>query len=270
MILRRGSVGPEVLSWQSFLRAQGYSAVQVDSVFGVATETATIAFQRSAGLTPVGVVGPDTLRATTPPSSAPAAPAAPPSSARLSAAGRALIKGFEGLVLTAYPDGKTAGGAQLYSVGYGHNGVPQGTTITRAQADAYFDGDVARFEKAVASATPRAEPHQFDAMVSLSYNIGTEAFKASTVARRHASGDFHGAADAFELFNKETKGGVLVVSAVLVARRERERDVYLHGYGGGAGAPSSGLPSTASGGKTLLWGIAGVIAVLAMIGGKWR
>lgn len=57
MTLRRGSRGAEVTAWQSFLRSVGH-AVAVDGVFGSGTEQATIAWQRSRGLEPDGVVGP--------------------------------------------------------------------------------------------------------------------------------------------------------------------------------------------------------------------
>ena len=138
---------------------------------------------------------------------------------RLSEAGRRLIQSFEGLSLKAYPDG--AG----YSIGYGHYGAQAGDVISPAEAEALFDRDVARFEDAVAKAAPGALQHQFDAMTSLAYNIGAGAFATSTVAARHRAGDFAGAADAFLAFTKA--GGV--DDSRLVARRKRERAIYLGG-----------------------------------------
>jgi lysozyme len=188
--------------------------------------------------------------------------------ARLSAQGRALIKRLEGCVLTAYPDGQNADHSPRYSIGYGHNGVAKGATITRAEADRLFDVDAVKYETAVAKACPVATAPQFDAMTSLSYNIGTDGFTRSTVARRHAAGDTTGAADAFLMWDKETKNGVLVQSKVLEARREIERDIYLHGYGGrpaesgGGPAPVASAPSSA--GKAsmlpLLLALAGGVA----------
>jgi lysozyme len=138
---------------------------------------------------------------------------------KLSESGKNLIKGFEGLSLTAYKD------ADGYSIGYGHFGAVPGETITRARADELFDQDVRKFETAVSYTTPSATQAQFDAMVSLAYNIGTGGFASSTVARLHNMGDFQGAADAFRMWNK-SQGAV---HQGLVARREKERSFYLGG-----------------------------------------
>ena len=102
---------------------------------------------------------------------------------RASANGRELIKSFEGLRLEAYPDGAS------YSVGYGHNGVAAGTRITREEADALFDADLQRFEDAVNAGTRPSPPSQgqFDALVSLAYNIGVGAFNQSTLLQRYLS-----------------------------------------------------------------------------------
>lgn len=179
---------------------------------------------------------------------------------RLSDNGRALIKSFEGLSLTAYPDTKKG-----YSIGYGHFGAKPGDVITRAEADRLFDQDAVKYEAAVSYTTPTALQHEFDAMVSLAYNIGTGdveggkgGFAGSTVARMHVMGDTASAADAFRLWNKSDGA----VNPVLVKRREKERDVYLHGFGGSSpyvppspagapsappvSAPSSGWPSASS------------------------
>lgn len=88
-----------------------------------------------------------------------------------------LIKHHEVLRLQAYPDG---GG---YSVGYGHHGVPAGTAITEAEAEALLRQDLPARERAVEALGASLEQNQFDALVSLCYNIGTGAFAGSTVAR---------------------------------------------------------------------------------------
>lgn len=161
---------------------------------------------------------------------------------RLSDSGRALIQGFEGLMLKAYPD---AGG---YSIGYGHflgkDPSLASRTITREEADRLFDADVAKFELAVSTTTPDAAQHQFDAMTSLAYNVGTAGFAGSTVARRHNLGDFQGAADAFLMWNKETKGGVKVENPVLTKRRQKERSIYLAGYSAAGSFPAPPQTST--------------------------
>jgi len=145
---------------------------------------------------------------------------------RLSADGRRLIQGFEGLSLKAYPD--PPGDPQhRHSIGYGHSGAKPGDVISRDEAERLFDQDVLKYETAVALKTPISTQPQFDAMTSLAYNIGTAGFADSTVARKHNAGDYPGAADAFLLWvkaaGKEHPG--------LKARRQRERAVYLSGYG---------------------------------------
>lgn len=160
---------------------------------------------------------------------------------RLSDAGRDLIKRFEGLMLKAYPDGKASDGRQLYSIGYGHNGVARDAVITEAEADRLFDRDVERFEKCVSETVPFATQRQFDAMVSLCYNIGTsplKGFPSSTVARLHNAGDYSGAAAAFRMWNK-SEGSV---NPVLVARRETE----LAFYGGNANRTPAPVPASSS------------------------
>src|SRR5262245_2700753 len=157
---------------------------------------------------------------------------------RLSPAGVQFIKGEEGLSLTAYRDPPIADqNAQLWSVGYGQQlgKGPQweGYTITRAEADRLFDADRVSREASVSDLTPVANQQQFDAMVSLAYNIGIGdqtrqkdgGFATSTVQRLHNLGDYQGAADAFRLW----KNSAGAVNPVLVARRERERSLYLSG-----------------------------------------
>lgn len=140
---------------------------------------------------------------------------------QLSDNGRKLIQSFEGLSLTAYPD------AEGYSIGYGHYGANKGDTISREEAEQLFKQDIAKYETAVSLTTPDATQQQFDAMTSLTYNIGTAGFAKSTVARLHNMGDTSGAADAFRMWTK-SQGAEL---PVLKNRREKERAVYLNGYG---------------------------------------
>ena len=62
-ILKRGSSGPEVLTLQSTLKQLGFDPNGSDGVFGGGTQAAVIAFQKSKGLTPDGMVGPGTMAA---------------------------------------------------------------------------------------------------------------------------------------------------------------------------------------------------------------
>jgi len=58
-----GARGREVSRLQARLKKVGFSPGKVDGDFGLATEAAVLAFQRSAGLLPDGIAGPRTLAA---------------------------------------------------------------------------------------------------------------------------------------------------------------------------------------------------------------
>jgi lysozyme len=139
---------------------------------------------------------------------------------KTSAAGRAALTQREGLRLTAYKD--TVG---VWTIGVGHTGraslplVVPGMTISRGQADTMLAADLAPMEAVVNAAAPRGmAQNQFDACVSLAFNIGAHGFAGSTVARKIASGDMAGAADAFLLWNKPPE---------IMGRRRSERLQFL-------------------------------------------
>jgi lysozyme len=141
---------------------------------------------------------------------------------RTSSAGLALIKTFEGCRLLAYRD--VVG---VWTIGYGSTkDVHPAQRITQAQAEALLVDRLAEeFEPGVLAAVahaPTTQP-QFDAMVSLAYNIGVGAFGGSSVARLHRLGHHEQAADAFLLWNR---AGGRVVTA-LTRRRAAERVLYL-------------------------------------------
>ncbi|WP_225761671.1 lysozyme [Acinetobacter sp. Marseille-P8610] len=136
-----------------------------------------------------------------------------------------VITSFEDLVLTAYDDG-----VGVWTIGFGTtiypNGVKvkKGDTCTKAQAMSFFQHDLRRFEAAVNQAVKVVvNQNQFDALVSLTYNIGETAFKNSTLLAKLNKGDFIGAADQFKVWNI---GGGKVMKG-LVRRRAAERDLFL-------------------------------------------
>ena len=92
---------------------------------------------------------------------------------KIGQAGLALIKQYEGCRLIAY---KCSAG--VWTIGYGHTaGVHSGMTITQAQADAYLQQDVAKFEgyvnnPAYVPITANLNQNQFDALVSFAFNLG--------------------------------------------------------------------------------------------------
>lgn len=145
-----------------------------------------------------------------------------------SAAGVALIQSFEQCRLDAYPDPGSRDGYP-WTIGWGSTGdeITKGTRWTQEQADQRFAADLARFAAGVRKAIGGAPTSQgqFDAMVSLAYNIGLAAFAGSTLLKKHKAGDYAGAAYAFQSwrFNdgKEMAG--------LVRRRQREAVMYRTG-----------------------------------------
>lgn len=60
---RQGSTGAEVRTIQDKLKRWGYYDGNVDGIFGSGTRKAVVSFQKKNGLTPDGIVGPNTLRA---------------------------------------------------------------------------------------------------------------------------------------------------------------------------------------------------------------
>lgn len=135
--------------------------------------------------------------------------------------GANLIKGYEALRLIAYlcPAGRR-------TIGWGHTkGVHLGMTISRAQAEQYFELDIAEFEEGVEQALQGSPvtQNQFSAMVSLAYNIGIGRFRTSSVLRFHRQGRYKLAAAAFLLFVYVHKSR----SAGLVRRRRSEMALYL-------------------------------------------
>lgn len=139
---------------------------------------------------------------------------------RLSTAGRGLIAKFEGTRFEAYRD---SGG--VVTIGIGHTGpeVKMGLVWTQAQVDAAFAADLARFEAAVSASV--AEPvtqGQYDAMVSLAFNIGTPAFQKSTLLKNLNAKNTEGASREFLVWNKVNGK----TSQNLSSRRAIERGVF--------------------------------------------
>ncbi|MCR4530830.1 lysozyme [Acinetobacter venetianus] len=136
-----------------------------------------------------------------------------------------LIVSFEDLKLDAYDDG-----VGVWTIGYGTtvypNGlkVKQGDTCTLGQAKEYFAHDLNRFEKAVnQSVKVSINQNQFDALVSLTYNIGQTAFSKSTLLKKLNAKDYQGAADQFLVW---IRGGGKVLKG-LERRRAAERALFL-------------------------------------------
>ena len=136
-----------------------------------------------------------------------------------------LICSFEGKRLTAYDDG-----VGVWTIGSGTtvypNGikVKKGDTCTEAQAKTYMAHDLKKFEATVNKAvTVQLNQNQFDALVSLAYNIGTNAFSKSTLVKKLNANDIRGAADQFDVW--VNAGGKRMQG--LVNRRSKEKQLFL-------------------------------------------
>jgi len=125
--------------------------------------------------------------------------------------GLAVLQFYETCKLTAYPDPGTGGAP--WTIGWGDTGpdVVSGLTITQADADARLAKRLVReFEPCINSSVHRhLEQRQFDALVSLVYNIGTPNFISSTLLRKLNSGDIEGASAQILVWNK-SKGRVML------------------------------------------------------------
>lgn len=106
---------------------------------------------------------------------------------RVTPAGRRLMQEFEGLRLLAYLD---TGG--IATIGYGTTRYPpwhfegrrvrMGDVCTRELADEFMAFDLTATELEVDRLTVDGiKPCQFDALCSLVYNIGVDAYRKSTI-----------------------------------------------------------------------------------------
>ena len=132
-----------------------------------------------------------------------------------------MIAGFEGRRLTSYQDQRG-----IWTIGDGHTGadVVKGLVWTPQQADDALEADLAVAEHAVnANVSVPLTQNVFDALVSLTYNIGAKAFHDSTLLKMLNAGDKLVAAAQFlrwDHVNGNPNTGLL-------HRRIAERDLFM-------------------------------------------
>jgi GH24 family phage-related lysozyme (muramidase) len=112
-----------------------------------------------------------------------------------------LIRNHEGLAYAAYNDGSGN------SIGFGHNGVPSGMTITGSQAEAYLNDDVKKHTEAASSVFKgfdQLSPVRQAALADITYQYGPGGAKKyfSDVSQLMIEGKYDAAADA--LLKKRT------------------------------------------------------------------
>lgn len=139
-----------------------------------------------------------------------------------------LIRSFEGLRTQAYLDS-----VNIWTIGYGTIKYPSGKRVTKgdvcteAQAKMYMKNDLKGFVAAINNLVKvPLNQNQFDALVSLTYNIGEGAIAGSTLLKRLNEGNYKEAAAQFDVWNKGKVKGVLQVIPGLTNRRAKERKLF--------------------------------------------
>ena len=142
-----------------------------------------------------------------------------------------IIKSFEGEKLTSYQDQ-----AGIWTIGWGSTynhdlkrKVQKGDIIDKETALRWLRldaaGSAANVKKLV---KVPINQNQLDSLTSFSYNIGPNAFAASTLLRKLNQGaSKQEVAAEFAKWNKVTINGEKVVSNGLVRRRKMEADLFL-------------------------------------------
>lgn len=121
---------------------------------------------------------------------------------KLSQKGVDFIKSHEALRLKAYQDSKG-----VWTIGWGHTkGVRPGDRISREQAENFLRDDLAWVERILNADlvsgrdNPIVTQNEYDALCSLVFNIGSQAYLDSTVRRKIKQGDKMAAARAFKMW----------------------------------------------------------------------
>ncbi len=148
------------------------------------------------------------------------------STIKISNSGLDKLKRSEALRLKPYLDS-----AGKWTIGWGHliklpseNYLLDKDGISEAQATELLRQDLATAEDSVNRLVEvPLNGNQFDALVSFVYNVGSGAFRDSTLLKVLNAGDYSGAASQFARWRYA--GGL--INAGLEARRERERTEFI-------------------------------------------
>jgi lysozyme len=138
--------------------------------------------------------------------------------------GQDFIKNYEKLRLKAYLPTKN----DRWTIGWGStfiDGRPvmEGEVITREKAQKLFDSTLKKIEDGILSRVDvPLNQDQFDALVSLVYNIGVGNFSRSTLLKKLNKKDYNGAQKEFSRWVYQS--GVKLNG--LIDRREKEADIF--------------------------------------------
>ena len=146
-------------------------------------------------------------------------------SQNISQTGIDLIKYFETCQLTAYWDAT----GNTWTIGYGHTRTAKkGMTITQDEAEILLINDLSYREAQIRGLELDLSQQQFDALVSLVYNIGIGNLRRSTLLRMLRK-DANNFMIAYEFPKWRKSGGVILRS--LERRRRIEAKLYFTGKG---------------------------------------
>lgn len=160
---------------------------------------------------------------------------------RISQKGVEALMDMEGISLASYHD--VAG---LETIGVGHlltkperessfvvirdELVNWKDGLTREQVGHLLEQDLRDTEAAVNGlVTVQLTENQFDALVCFCFNVGNNAFKASTLLKRLNQGQYEAVPAQMRQWVYITKGGAKVVSKGLAVRREKEIALWKGG-----------------------------------------
>lgn len=137
---------------------------------------------------------------------------------KVSEKGIAFIKKWEGCRLDVYKD--TAG---IKTIGWGHAYWKGADHITQKEADLLLEKDLVKFELEVSKYDPyyHFNQHEFDAMVSFAFNVGSIRQLTSDGTRTREQ-----IAEKIPAYCNS--GGKKI--AGLVKRRNEEADIFVNGY----------------------------------------
>lgn len=149
---------------------------------------------------------------------------------KMSTEGKIFLTGLEGICTTFYLDSvgvKTLGIGVTKTEIPNINELPWNTEYSVSDIFKLFDKSLKRYEDAVNNTLKVSiEQHQFDALVSICYNIGTGGLRGSTFMKRINNKDTDKRiGDAIMMWNKPPE---------IIGRRNKERLLYTTGnYGNG-------------------------------------
>jgi lysozyme len=227
-VLKKGADGAAVRRLQKALADAGH-ACGVDGNFGPGTERAVKAFQAARGLTADGVVGAATWAALG--VRAQASSGGGNGKYRLSMKGAAFIGHFEGFRGALYNDP-----VGHCTIGFGHlvhRGPINGSEpaefkkgISRERGLELLQQDASSCSEEISrSVKVKLTQPQADALISFAFNVGTGAFKESTLLKLLNQGDYDSVPAQL---NRWTKASGRTLPG-LVTRRKAEGALFREG-----------------------------------------